>query len=131
MMLPRYTILETSIGPVISESRVTVYDVMIAHDEGLNLYEIATTYNLTPLQVETALDYITQHRERLEPELVEIRAKAAEREAYYRALAAEREKLIADLPMTPLRVAFYALREQNRLKRQPATENSTTDAGHS
>ncbi|HYN87532.1 MAG TPA: DUF433 domain-containing protein [Ardenticatenaceae bacterium] len=117
MMLPRYTILETSIGPVISESRVTVYDVLLAQQEGLLPMEISNTYNLSPLQVEVALAYIEEHRARLEPELVEIRRQAAEREAYYRALAAAREREWAKRPPTPQRLAFEAWRDEVRRRR--------------
>lgn len=81
----RYQILETNVGPVISESRVTVFDVLEAQENGQGLYEISMNYNLTPLQVETAFKYIAIHRERLLPILQEILVKAAEREAYYRA----------------------------------------------
>lgn len=112
MLVPRYVILETDQGPMISESRVTVYDVMLLEARGRNLYEIATVLNLTPLQVGVALDYIAHHRETLESDLREIRVAMAEREAYYRALAAEREREIAQRPMTPERAAFEALRSR-------------------
>jgi hypothetical protein len=54
----RYTIVETDIGPLISESRVSVFDVMDAHEAGDSIHEIGLTFNLSPLQVETALAYI-------------------------------------------------------------------------
>lgn len=120
-MLPRYTILETSIGPVISESRVTVYDVLLAQQEGLLPMEISNTYSLSPLQVEVALAYIEEHRARLEPELVEIRRQAADREAYYRALAAEREREWAKRPPTPLRLAVETRRAEVRRRRAEET----------
>ena len=63
----RYTIIETDLGPLISESRVSVFDVMDAYDAGDSVYEIDLTFNLSPLQVETALDYIAEHRAALEP----------------------------------------------------------------
>jgi uncharacterized protein (DUF433 family) len=116
--IPRYTILETSMGPVISESRVSVYDVLLALHEGLLPMEISTTYNLTPLQVEAALAYIEVHTETLEAELVSIRQKMAEREAHYRAIAAEREHEWATKPPTPQRLAVEALRAKVRQRRQ-------------
>jgi hypothetical protein len=54
----RYRIIESELGPLLSESRMTVYDVMEAYDSGLDKYQISLYYNLTPLQVQTALDYI-------------------------------------------------------------------------
>lgn len=42
------TIIESEIGPLISESRATVYDVMEAYDEGYSPSEIGRLYNLSP-----------------------------------------------------------------------------------
>jgi uncharacterized protein (DUF433 family) len=118
----QYNIIESGIGPLIDHSRSTVYDVMKAYDEGNNLYEISRLYNLTPLQVETALQYISKHRQKLEPELKEILIKKAEYERYHRAIQAEAWKRIAQLPMTPERAKFYAKREE--LRRRRAAEES-------
>ena len=110
------TIIESDIGPLISESRATVYDVMEASDEGYHPSEIGRLYNLSPRQVQSALTYIAQHRAELEPKLKEILRIAAEREQYYRARAAELEKQ-KPLQMTPQRAALQALIEQNRRDR--------------
>lgn len=67
----RYQIVEANGTLMISESRVSLFDVMILHDEGDSIYEISMTYNLTPLQVKTAVAYIEQHRAILEPVLAE------------------------------------------------------------
>jgi uncharacterized protein (DUF433 family) len=109
-------IIETDSAPMISESRVSVYDVMKAHDEGYSLREIRDTYNLSFYQVEVALAYIEQHRATLEPKLKEIQIKLAEREKYYRALAAERERTIPSI-MTPARQTLKALIEKSRRER--------------
>lgn len=106
----RYQILETSVGPVISESRVTVFDVLEAQENGQGLYEISMNYNLTPLQVETAFKYIAIHRERLLPILQEILVKAAEREAYYRAKQDKIRAEIDALPPDPVRQRLNELR---------------------
>ena len=108
----RYTIVETDVGPLISESRVSVFDVMDAHDSGDSIYEIGLTFNLSPLQVETALAYVLQHRAELEPQLAEIRQQLAEREAFYRRQAAQIDQYIAALPMTSQRAALHVLRER-------------------
>ena len=106
-------IIESDLGPLISESRATVYDVMEAYDEGVEPDDIGKIYNLSPHQVQVALAYIAEHRERLEPELKELLLKKAERERYYRALA-EEIKRNHPVPMTPQRAAIYALIEKSR-----------------
>ncbi len=110
----RYQILETDSGLQISESRVMLLDVMEAHNEGDSVYQISQTFNLTPLQVQIALEYIEKHRTALEPQLARAIQLRQKREVYYQDLAAGRWEKIAQLPMTPLRAAFYALREKNR-----------------
>ena len=112
---PRYEIVETNIGPLISESRSTVYDVLEAQNKGKTLYEISMDSNLTPLQVKTAFEYIDKHRERLQAELADILEIATQREAYYKAIAEERRKRL--VPMTPERVAFYA--RLNQIRQRP------------
>ena len=57
----RYCVIESEIGPLISESRATIYDVMEAYDAGLSRYDICWNYNLVPLQLEAALEYISRH----------------------------------------------------------------------
>ncbi len=109
----RYTIIETDMGPLISESRVSVFDVMDAHDAGNSQYEIGLTFNLSPMQVQTALVYIAQHRVELEPQLARIRQQLAEREAFYRRQAAEADAYVATLPMTSQRAALRVLRERS------------------
>lgn len=109
-------IIESDIGPMINHSRVSVYDVMEAHDEGYSIYEIYKIYNLSSSQIQAALDYIEQNRATLGSELKEIQARKVEREKYYRALAAEREKQIPS-EMTPERKALKELIAESRRKR--------------
>ena len=114
MSFTGYKILETELGPLISDSRTSVYDVLLSQQEGDDFFAICVIHNLKPLQVQVALEYIEEHRAQLEAELPELLAKKAENERYHRAIAAEREKLIGELPMTPKRAAFYALREKHK-----------------
>lgn len=118
MAMPNYRIIETELGPMISHSRVSVYDVMEKYDQGRDMFRLCVIFDLTPLQVMITQEYIDQHRQQLEPELKEILEKKAERERYYRALAAERQK--RPVEMTSKRAAFYALREKNRRLREEA-----------
>ena len=110
-------IIESDIGPMISESRSSVYDVMEAHDEGYSASEISEIYNLSPHQVDVALAYIEKHRTKLEPELRELLIQKAENEAYHRSLVAEREKQFVK-EMTPERIKFNELLEQSRRRRE-------------
>ena len=110
----RYQILDTDSGLQISESRVMLFDVMEAHDAGDSIYQISQTFNLSPLQVQIAVDYIEAHRATLEPEFAKAIQLRNERERYHRQLAEERWAKIAQLPMTPERAAIYALLDKNR-----------------
>jgi uncharacterized protein (DUF433 family) len=111
----RYQILETDSGLQISESRVMLFDVMEAYDAGDSIYQISQTFNLSPLQVQIAVDYIETHRAALEPEFAKAILMRGEREKYHRQLAEERWAKIAQLPMTPERAAIYALLDKYRV----------------
>jgi hypothetical protein len=114
MSFPDYKVIETELGPMISQSRTSIYDVLLSQKEGDDFFAICVIHNLKPVQVQVALEYIDAHREELEAALPALLAKKAENERYHRAIAAEREKLVGELPMTPKRAAFYALREKYR-----------------
>ena len=108
-----YKILETDIGPMGSESRTSVYDILLSQQEGDDFYALCVIHNLKPLQVQVALECIEKHREQLEAELPALLAKKAENERYHRSIAAERAKI--PVKMTPQRKAFYELLEKNRM----------------
>lgn len=110
-----YHIYEGDSGLQISESRVLLFDVMQYYDAGKSIYQLCEIFNLTPLQVKTAIAYIDKHRATLEPKLAKAIAYRKEREAYHRRLVAERLANTPPLPMTPLRAAVYALLEKHRL----------------
>lgn len=113
MLFKDYQIIESDLGPMISHSRVSVYDVMLSYDKGYDLLALCTIYELTPMQVHLALDYIAEHRLQLSQDLQEILPKKAERERRSHAIAAEIQKKIRNKPMTPRRAAFFALRQKN------------------
>lgn len=116
MSLPDYKILETELGPMISHSRKSVYDVLLSQKEGNDFFALCVIHELRPLQVQIALDYIEAHRAELEADLVVILKMKAERRAYYEALAAQRAQIPVE--MTPQRQAFYDLLEKNRKLRE-------------
>lgn len=110
----RYQILETDSGLQISESRVMLFDVMELLDRGDSIYDIAQTFNLTPLQVAIAVEYIETHRTALAPEFAKAIRLRQEREAYYRKQNEAVWEKIRNAPMTPQRAAVYALLEKYR-----------------
>lgn len=120
----RYQILETDSGLQISESRVMLFDVMEAHDAGDSIYQISDTFNLTPLQVEIAVDYIEKNRAALAPEFAKAIQLRQEREAYHRKQNEAVWERIAKAPMTPERAAVYALLDKYR---QNATDASNAN----
>jgi len=111
-----YSVVETEIGPMVGESRTSLYDVLLSLKEGDDFFALCVIHDLKPVQVQAALDYIEAHREELEAELPGLLAKKAENEWYHRAIAAERAKIPVEI--TPKRKAFYELLEKNR--RYPA-----------
>lgn len=99
----RYTILETDSGPMISESRISVYDILEAEEKGMGFYEICMALELFPIQVEVAQAYLNDHRDTLTAELRDIQAIKREREAFYRAKQAEIFAKLEALPPDPIR----------------------------
>ncbi|MEM7537517.1 MAG: hypothetical protein AAF639_35430 [Chloroflexota bacterium] len=119
-----YKIIETNLGPMISHSRVMVYDVMLTRDEGEDIFFICVNYNLEYMQAKIALDYIEEHREQLEADLKEILPKKAERERHYREIQKAIRQQIAQMPMTPKRATFNALLEKSRRARGELSTDS-------
>lgn len=120
----RYHIIESNLGPLISESRMTVYDVLEEQNNGQTLYEISMNRNLSPMQVQVAFDYIEQHHERLQAELDKILKIAAARKRHYDAIAEELKQEIAQLPMTPERAKLKELIAKNRARREANANHS-------
>lgn len=118
----RYHIFEGDNGLQISESRVLLFDVMDLHDKGDSIYDISRTFNLTPLQVQTAVDYIEKHRATLEPAFAKAVQRREERREYYDQLLEEHLKNRPPLPMTPERAAIYALLDKHRQPREKVAD---------
>lgn len=118
-------IIETSVGPQISHSRVMVYDLLAYLKRQNSPSQLAAIFNLTDKQVEAALVYIEQNRETLEKELAEIQHRQQKEQTAYRQRQNQLREKAATLPMTPKRQAFYQLREHNRRRRQQGYANHT------
>lgn len=66
------TIVDRGRGPEIAGTRITVYSVMEYLKAGRSRDYIAATLNLSSAQVESAVNFIRQHQEQLEPEFERI-----------------------------------------------------------
>jgi len=71
--------------PIISVTRMSVYDILLAQKDGDGLYDICGIYGLMSLQVQAAFEYIEENRDRLEAKLPGLLTKKAENERYHRA----------------------------------------------
>lgn len=124
----RYHIFEGENGLQISESRVLLFDVMEAHDEGDSIYDISRTYNLTPLQVQTAVDYIEEHRATLEPAFAKAVQRREERREYYDKLTAEHWQRIKERRnLTPRQKAVYELLDKCRAQMEADVHASRSE----
>jgi uncharacterized protein (DUF433 family) len=75
MIEPR--IIDRGRGPEVEGTRITVYDVMDYHLDGMHRDMIADTLSLSSPQVEVAIRYIEEHRDEVMP----IYQKMLERDA--------------------------------------------------
>lgn len=119
----RYQIIETDLGPRISDSRVMVYDVLDYQNQGKTRGEIALSFNLKMAQVDIAFDYIKQHQAVLESELIAIKARLTKEKAEHRANQKAFEAKIQTATMTKERRAFYELKKANQAKRDQTRGN--------
>ena len=60
------TIINRGRGPEIAGTRITVYDVMDYLKHGWHRDRIAALFRLSSRDIQAAIDYIDQHRERIE-----------------------------------------------------------------
>ncbi|MEM7532106.1 MAG: hypothetical protein AAF639_08020 [Chloroflexota bacterium] len=116
--MPDYKVIETEWGPMVSHSKVMIYDIIQTLDSGKDIFFICVNYHLEFIQAQIALEYIEEHREQLEEDLKEILPKKAARENHYRAIEAEIRKKTATKPLTPQRAKFYALLAKNGITRE-------------
>ena len=113
MVQSPHKVVKTANGLVLNTNgRVSIYDVMELYEEGDNIYQIGMVFNLSPMQVQTMVDYIEEHRETLIPALQEALCLKVERERYWRTVAAERAKI--PVPVTPQRENLQALLDKYR-----------------
>ena len=93
-------IVETSRGPCIAGTRITLYVIMDYLKSGLSHDVIKQDFNLSGAQLHAALQYLVAHREELERQYAEIVRRSEERRAYYEQLYRARTKLPPHLSST-------------------------------
>jgi uncharacterized protein (DUF433 family) len=71
------TILELGRGPTIAGSRITVFDVLAETQAGATPAQVAEWFQLSIEQVEAALRYIEEHRERILDDYRKIKERHA------------------------------------------------------
>jgi len=111
-------IIQTERGLTIAGTRITLYDVMDYVTAQYPRQFIRALLNLTEEQIDTALDYIKNHREHIEQEYQIVLKESEELQQYYE----ERNReLIARIRAQPPKPGTEAIREklkQMRAKRE-------------
>ena len=72
-----YAIINRGRGPEIAGSRITVYDVLAESQAGATPEEMVGWWQLDVEQIHLALRYIEEHREEVERDWAEIKARHA------------------------------------------------------
>ncbi len=101
------TIIRTERGLTISDTRITIYDVMDHLVAGRPLTLILNWLPLTETQLETALAYINANRAEVEAEYQEVLKTADEIRQYWEERNRERFARIAALPPQPGQEALW------------------------
>jgi hypothetical protein len=101
-------------------SRLTVYDIYDYLREGYSRDHIKQYLLLSDAELDAAEQYIEAHRPQVEAEFAEILREAAEREAHYRKLQAERSPFPPDMPYEE-KIALLKAEARRRLQSASAT----------
>ena len=76
-------IVETSRGPCVAGTRITIYAIMDYLKSGLSHDVIEQNFLLSEEQLHAVLQYLAAHREELEDHYTEIVKRSEERRAHY------------------------------------------------
>jgi uncharacterized protein (DUF433 family) len=85
-------IIETSRGPCIAGTRITIYAIMDYLKSGLSHDLIKQNFLLSDEQLHAVLQYLAAHREELEHHYAEIMRRSEERRTHYEQLYRTRTK---------------------------------------
>ena len=92
-------IVETDRGPCIAGCRTTVYVIYEQLQSGLARECIQKHLLLSDAQLNAAIIYIAQHKEKIARDYAEIVRRSEERQAYYEQMYRERSRFPSDMPM--------------------------------
>jgi uncharacterized protein (DUF433 family) len=110
-------IVETSRGPCIAGTRITIYAIMDYLKSGLSHDLIKQNFLLSDEQLHAVLQYLAAHREELEDRYTEIVQRSEERRAHYERLYRARTKFPSHISSAEK----AALMRQDLVKKQQDT----------
>jgi len=90
-------IVETSRGPCVAGTRITIYAIMDYLKNGLSHEIIKQNFLLSDEQLHAVLQYLAAHREELEFYYTEIVQRSEERRAHYEQLYRARTKFPSNM----------------------------------
>jgi len=80
--------------PIINGHRITVHDIVVHHQSGMSVEELADAYNLTPEEVAAGLAYYQEHKATVDRQIAADRRDFTRRAAADTSPAAERMREI-------------------------------------
>lgn len=98
---PQPTVIRTSRGLSIAETRITLYSIIDYLQAGWPPHLIRDEFNLTDKQIRDVMDYIEAHRDEVEREYQLVLQQAEESRQYWEARNRERLTKIAESPPKP------------------------------
>lgn len=119
-------VIRTERGLTISSTRITLYDVLSYLHAGQSPEQLRESLPLTDQQIQTALDYISIHRDAVEAEYQRVLHDAAEARRYWEERNRDHLAQIAanPTPGTEMLRAELAKRRADRAERQSAPTSS-------
>ena len=111
------TIIRTERGLTIVGTRISLYDVIDFLRADYSPKLIRDTFNLTDLQIDTALSYIESNQAQVESEYQEVLQTREEIRQYWEERNHDRLTRIVLMPHKPGQEAFWAKLEEQKAKR--------------
>ena len=113
-------IVETGRGPCIAGRRTTVYVIYEHLQSGLDREFIKKHLLLTDAQLDAAIAYIAQHKNKIEKDYAEIVRRSEDSQEYYEQLYRGRSRFPLDMP----------LEERAIILRQILSKKKVASSGH-
>ena len=111
------TIIRTERGLTIGGTRISLYDVIDFLRADYSPKLIRDTFNLTDLQIDTALSYIESNQAQVESEYQEVLQTREEIRQYWEERNHDRLARIVAMPHKPGQEVFWAKLEEQKAKR--------------